>query len=119
MQEALEALRAFPDEFSVADFDNGDNEDGAEVTRVHPRHRLPTLQGTAGTTCPKLLPGCADANGCCAAFRNFSLASAEAAMATATTALAGAPGKGKKAPEPEARRDARMAPESPKPPPPS
>lgn len=48
-----------------------------------------------------------------------ALASAEAAMATATTALAGAPGKGKKAPEPEARRDARMAPESPKPPPPS
>ena len=57
VQDALEALRAFPDEFSVADPDNGDTEDGAEVTRVDPRHRLPTLQGTAGTTCPKLLPG--------------------------------------------------------------
>ena len=49
VQEALEALRAFPDEFSVADSDNGDTEDGAEVTRVHPRHRLPTLQH--GTDC--------------------------------------------------------------------
>ena len=32
------------------------------------------------TVCPRLLPGCTVSNGCCAAFRNFSLASAEAVL---------------------------------------
>jgi|EP01047_Picozoa_sp_COSAG01_P060031 hypothetical protein len=54
-------------------------------------HQRATLAATTASTgmteqqafmevCPELLPGCGTDNGCCAAFRNFSLVSAEAVL---------------------------------------